>query len=146
MYLYSLAKSSSPSIVRAPQLTMPFGKIRMVFIALGFKVPFSPSENLCLSPTTPRRSASVPAGAFQTPRVLSIRAHNPAIAPEAPMFFLRPFSSIVICGKNSALKSLTRPTRSAFTPVDAICASVHESGGSMRRKARRFLQRMLAVG
>ena len=33
----------------------------------------------------------------------------------------------------------------AFTPVEAICASVHESGGSINKNARRFLQRTLAV-
>jgi hypothetical protein len=33
----------------------------------------------------PRKSASGPAGAFQTPRDTSMRANNPAIAPDGPI-------------------------------------------------------------
>ena len=83
-YLFSLPKASSPSMVRAPQTTMPAGKTRIVLTALGFITPFSGSENLRLTPTTPRMSASAPAGAFQTPRVASIRAITPATAPVGP--------------------------------------------------------------
>ena len=40
----------------------------------------------------PRRSASMPAGAFQTPRVASVRAISPAMAPLAPIVRFRPGS------------------------------------------------------
>src|SRR6266566_928491 len=54
MYLYSLAKLSSPSLVRAPQGTIPLGKIRIALIASGMRTPFSGSVMLYSRPTMPR--------------------------------------------------------------------------------------------
>ena len=93
MYFHSLPKSSSPSIVRAPQLTMPVaGTCAAQLMPRGLSTPFSPSEKTSSSPAMPRRSASVPAGAFQTPRVPSMRAIRPAIAPLAPTALRSPLS------------------------------------------------------
>lgn len=62
-------------------------------MANGFKAPFSGSVSVTSKAVTFRSVASVPAGAFQTPRSLSVRAHTPAIVPLAPMDFRRKSSN-----------------------------------------------------
>ena len=49
------------------------GKVRSALMPIWFRPPFSASFSLVVS-WAPRRSASVPAGAFQTPRDESMRA------------------------------------------------------------------------
>ena len=57
----------------------------MALTACGLMRPFSASDIGTSTPSTPRRSASSPAGAFQTPRLPSMRAMIPAIVPLGSM-------------------------------------------------------------
>jgi hypothetical protein len=57
------------------------GKVRNTLIPNGFSSPVSWSVNGTVNVRTPASMASVPAGAFQTPRSLSVRAVIPATAP-----------------------------------------------------------------
>jgi phage tail sheath protein FI len=55
-------------------------------------VVFEPNEfNTTDKPSIPAMDASVPAGAFQTPRLLSVRAKTPAIAPHEAKVSTCPF-------------------------------------------------------
>src|ERR1041384_3508879 len=54
----------------------------MQFTPIGFSVSWSWSLTWAATPTAPSTDASVPAGAFHTPRVLSVRANSPAIMPD----------------------------------------------------------------
>ncbi len=68
--------------VRAPQTTRPAaGIVRRQLMPSGFSSPFSSSVSGTLSCGTPTSVASRPAGAFQTPRLVSVRAMMPATAP-----------------------------------------------------------------
>ena len=98
MYFHSEPASSEPSRVRAPQLTNPAGKVRAQFTASLLSTPFSRSVSVVARPTMPRRSASVPAGAFHTPRAPSMRAISPAIAPLEPIVRTIPRSLSWILG------------------------------------------------
>src|SRR6266851_9257256 len=81
-YLYS--GSERVAKVRAPQITIPEeGKNRIAFTPMGFSVSCSASVRTLTNPTAPLRFASVPAGAFQTPRRASIRAYVPVTYPDA---------------------------------------------------------------
>jgi len=48
--------------------------VRRQLMASGFSWPFSWSLMVTVKPTAPLVLASMPAGAFQTPRELSVRA------------------------------------------------------------------------
>src|SRR5450631_4212293 len=73
----------SDDTVRAPNETTPAaGNRRITSTPSGFRVPCSTSLSSTASPTTPFRLASTPAGAFQTPRVASMRAYSPARYPD----------------------------------------------------------------
>ena len=75
MYLYSLASSLEPRKVRAPQATIPnVGSDRMQLTPSGLRTPFCSSVSLYSMSIAPAIEASVPAGVFQTPRVVSVRA------------------------------------------------------------------------
>ena len=75
MYFHSDASWSAPTSVRAPQTTVPkTGNVRRQLSPSGFSAPFSASVSVYASPREPRTTASVPAGAFQTPRSVSVRA------------------------------------------------------------------------
>src|SRR5437016_1206767 len=81
-YFHSDANSSAPSSVLAPHTTVPnMGNERRQLMPRGFSNPFSVSVSWYPSAVTPFNVASVPAGAFQTPRVASLRANRPATAP-----------------------------------------------------------------
>ncbi len=56
----------------------------------GLISPFSSSVRTTLRPTTPLSPASVPAGAFHTPRLASVRAYTPATAPLATKVSVAP--------------------------------------------------------
>ena len=64
----------------------------MQFIPIGFGRPYSSSVRLTANLEMPRRLASRPAGAFQTPRCTSVRAKTPptaaasATGPSCPSF------------------------------------------------------------
>ncbi len=91
MYFHSLPESSSPSMVRAPQLTtLPLGSTRMQLTPSLLSTPFWASVSTTLRPLTVLIPASTPAGAFQTPRLASVRAIRPAIAPPAPITRVSP--------------------------------------------------------
>ena len=80
---YRYSGSACVATVRAPQMTMPeAGKTRMTFTPIGLRVSCSASVISLVNPTAPPMFASVPAGAFQTPRLASIRAYIPATYPD----------------------------------------------------------------
>ena len=90
-YLYSSANALAPRRVRAPQTTLPStGKVRRQLTPIGFSSPFSSSVSLTFSPWMPLIAASSPAGAFHTPRLLSVRAMMPATAPQGTKGSVRP--------------------------------------------------------
>src|SRR4051794_17329910 len=69
--------------VRAPNATTPaVGKLRKALTPIGLRTPWSTSLSSAVSPETPFRVASTPAGAFHTPRAASIRAYRPATYPD----------------------------------------------------------------
>ena len=69
-YLYSLANASAPSIVRAPQLTMPSGNNAHGVDADRVDLPVLGIGHVEVDAgDAAQMSASVPAGAFHTPRV-----------------------------------------------------------------------------
>src|ERR1035438_10354851 len=75
--------SGAEELVRAPKETTPApAKRRITLTPLGFRLPCCTSLSSTASPTTPFRLASVPAGAFQTPRDPSMRAYKPAMRSE----------------------------------------------------------------
>src|SRR4051812_35143970 len=77
-YLYS----GSAATVRAPHDTIPeVANRRMQLTLIWFSVPCWMSLRSVARPTTPLSEASVPAGAFQTPRFESVRAKRPAMYP-----------------------------------------------------------------
>ena len=74
----------APAIVREPQTTGPItGKLRSTLTPTWLRIPFWSSVSLYSSPVTPASPASMPAGAFQTPRVTSVVAKMPAMMPAA---------------------------------------------------------------
>ncbi len=82
-YFHSEASRSAPARVRAPQTTWPApGEARRQLTPSGLSRPISRSVSGIASAATPPSVASSPAGAFHTPRVASVRAITPAIAPD----------------------------------------------------------------
>ena len=78
-YFHSEPRSLSPSSVREPQTTLPYtGSVRRQLTALGLSAPFCASLMGTLNSSAPLSTASVPAGAFHTPRAPSVRAMTPA--------------------------------------------------------------------
>src|ERR1035441_6227629 len=72
-YFHSVAEG----MVRAPNETTPApAKVRITFMPIGFTFQCCTSLSSTARPTTPFRLASVPAGAFQTPRDPSMRAYR----------------------------------------------------------------------
>ena len=81
--------------MRAPHTTGPTaGIVRSALTASGLSVPLSPSSTCAVKPVMPVIVAAVPAGAFQTPRLLSVAAHTPATAPHGPALKLAPVLSV----------------------------------------------------
>jgi hypothetical protein len=75
MYFHCDSSLSGPAMVRAPQQTLPYtGKLRRQLIASGFSTPFSGSVSARVSEGTLPNTVAVPAGAFHTPRALSVWA------------------------------------------------------------------------
>lgn len=66
------------------------GKVRMQFTALTLRIPSSLSVSFVVGLTTPMTFASVPAGAFQTPRVASVLGYEPAMKPHGGKSVMRP--------------------------------------------------------
>src|SRR6266545_634634 len=87
MYFHSDARRSLPCSVRDPHTTRPAaGRVRRQLTPSGFSCPISLSVNGTLNPGAPTIVTSWPAGDFQTPRFVSVRAKTPAIAPEGAKF------------------------------------------------------------
>src|SRR4029434_1542164 len=83
MYFHSEPTWLLPRRVRAPQSTVPYtGKVRMQLVAEILRSPFSVSVSTLFTPATPDSDASMPAGAFHTPRSESVRACTPATKPD----------------------------------------------------------------
>jgi len=61
--------------------------------ASGLSVPLSPSLMSAVKSLMPVIDAAVPAGAFHTPRLLSVDAHTPATAPQGPTVMVAPVLS-----------------------------------------------------
>ena len=81
-YLYSSAAASAPRSVRAPHTTRPnTAKLRRQLTPCWLSRPHCRSVSPTVSPAVPLSDASVPAGAFHTPRVVSVRASTPATIP-----------------------------------------------------------------
>ena len=69
--------------MRAPHTTGPMiGKVRRQLSPSGLSSPLSSSVISSAGDVPPGSPALVPAGAFQTPRELSVAAHTPATAPQ----------------------------------------------------------------
>ena len=64
--------------------------VRRQLIPRAFSRSLSRAEMLTVNPVTPSSTASGPAGAFQTPRVASVRAITPAAAPEGAYAWIVP--------------------------------------------------------
>src|SRR6185369_7077741 len=80
---YRYSGSDLVANVRVPQITNPdAGNDRITLTPMGFRKSCCESVVSANSPTAPATLASVPAGAFQTPRLASIRAYIPATKPE----------------------------------------------------------------
>ena len=128
MYLYSSAAASAPRSVRAPHTTVPkTGSVRRQLMPSGLSRPFSASVVFSCRPATPSSPASVPAGAFQTPRCASVRAITPAIMPLAGNVSIWPSSigsACLIRGKNTAPLRAASPFR--FMPATPVCALLTE--------------------
>ena len=70
-------------MVRAPHTTGPMtGKFRRQLSPSGLSSPLSSSVISTAGDIPPGSEALVPAGAFQTPRELSVLAQTPATAPQ----------------------------------------------------------------
>ena len=63
--------------------------------AIGLSIPLSPSSTWAVKSVMPLIVAAVPAGAFQTPRLLSVAAQTPATAPHGPALKLAPVLSVI---------------------------------------------------
>ena len=105
MYLNSDESESSPFSVRDPQTTMPAaGKLRSTLMPCGLSWPERLSSTggapIGLArPVIAVMPASRPAGAFQMPREVSMRAITPATAPQGGMLSARdpPGTASVTC-------------------------------------------------
>ncbi len=142
MYFHSDARRSSPLSVREPQTTRPAAGIaRRQLIPSGFSSPFSASVRGTLSSGTPIRVASKPAGAFHTPRCVSVRAKIPATAPQgtnSSIWLSRNGLGCLSRGKKRAAFLLFVPMLP--TPLFALSLLLHPFGGSTRSIARRSSQ------
>ena len=132
------------------------GKERRQFTPSGFRRPFSKSDMFSGarvgSPATTPRSvaplseASIPAGAFQTPRWASVRANTPATAPQGTnvlTVLLSRGSGWRSLGKNRAAFLATSPTSGklgSFTPWTAWSTVFQTRNGSTISTARRSTQ------
>src|SRR5439155_7246337 len=100
-----------------------------------------PGRSLIESPSTPCNPASVPAGAFQTPRAASVRANVPATAPQGANA-----CRLLSCsgsGISSRGKYTAAWDRVAVMPSDDTLGTgdaVHVAGASTSNIARRDLQ------
>jgi hypothetical protein len=60
------------------------GRVRRQLTPSGFSVPLAASSTCTARSVIPVIPAAVPAGAFHTPRLLSVLAQTPATAPHGP--------------------------------------------------------------
>src|SRR6266852_5617746 len=120
------------------------GKLRKQLIPSGLSTPFSGSVSLYSNFCTLVSVASVPAGAFHTPRVPSIREYSPAIVPLGGVARSRnPFrgSGMSILGKYRAAffdRRVAFPFR--YVIIVSTLSRFPAWGTSNRKNARRFVQ------
>src|SRR5205809_1241107 len=98
-------------------------------------------------PCTPAIPASVPGGAFQTPRVASVRAYTPAMTPHGAR--VRNFILLSGSDKRRRGKYAAAFSSCTFKPDDfqsvAVSTSLTSGDASIKRKARRVLQYVTAA-
>jgi DNA-binding NtrC family response regulator len=90
-------KKISDKAVKELQKLPWTGNVRRQLIPNGFRSPFSASVMSSCNPATPLSEASSPAGAFQTPRWLSVLAITPAITPQGTKVSICPPSCESAC-------------------------------------------------
>ena len=133
MYFHSDASASCPWRVRVPHTTGPTtGLVIRQLMPSGLSCPFSASVSGTLRSAAPEIVAAKPAGAFHTPRSVSVRAMTPATAPLAANTasrFSRSGSRSTSRGKNNAAFLLIVPT--AARPAIACAGVVQVLGASM---------------
>src|SRR6516162_2776322 len=147
-YFHWLASASAPTSVRAPHSTEPYtGNVLKQFSPSGFRTPFSASVILYTRLWTPDSVASVPAGAFHTPRVPSILAYSPATTPHGAK--VRSWKLFRGSGRRSRGKNAA-PFGSWTASVLVFQSTAAEmvltfGGASSRRNARRLSHRVIAA-
>src|SRR2546429_144868 len=128
---------SEPASVRAPHTTRPApGKLRSTLMPNGFSAPETASPVGYATPVAPATPAASPAGAFHTPRSLSVRAITPATAPDGG----RPVgceSGVISRGQYSAPCA---PSAANGPAVVTALAEVTPESGSTSRNAFWVLQ------
>ncbi|CAM5615253.1 hypothetical protein RLIN73S_03768 [Rhodanobacter lindaniclasticus] len=154
-YLYSSASRSAPRSVREPHATGPTsGKLRRQFTPSGLSMPFSASLSGTAKPCTPFSAASMPAGAFHTPRWVSVRAITPATMPQGTKVSSWPWrfgSDSITRGKYSAALRAATPLRPSAVSAALLALVMLPAldqvapGGSTMSNARRSTQKAIAV-
>ncbi len=111
-------------------------------------MPFSASLSVAASPCTPFNAASMPAGAFHTPRCVSVRAITPATMPQGTKVSSWPWrfgSDSITRGKYSAALRAASPlspsaVNAALLDWVIVPAPDHSAGASTISSARRSTQ------
>src|SRR5579863_1545612 len=148
MYFHWLSAASEPSKVRAPHTTEPVtGKVRRQLSPSGLSSPFWSSVIRTAGYIPPGSEALVPAGAFQTPRELSVVAQAPATAPHEEYVPESPVSGSVAVTRGKYIAALAAGwpvTGGGAMPFFARSTVPHVEGGSTRSIARRLTHRSTA--
>src|SRR4051794_27785919 len=131
-------------------MTVPAASnVRSAFAPRRLSVALSDSLTRYASPSTPVTPASSPAAAFQTPRVASVRANTPAIAPDGANVsgrFVNGFVARTGGRKKAAccasgLEGGSAAVSAASPLLAAVAGGVNDaSGGATMRDARRERQ------
>src|SRR5512143_2705441 len=147
-YFHSEPRSLCPCSVREPHTTLPYtGSVRRQLIASGLSWPFSASLIVIARPVAPLSDASLPAGAFHTPRVASVRANTPATKPHGGKSASAPCcngSGARTHGKKIAEFGASEPVSCGDAPAFSD-ATVAVGSASAIRNARRSRQRVCSA-
>ena len=109
----------------------------------GFNCPFSASVKRTLSAGTPLSEASRPAGAFHTPRWVSVRENTPATTPHGAKLSIWPFGAAdpasAGAGKNRRIPAASplsakpsMPASHSSLSLQALGA-IHDQHGALSR-------------
>ena len=116
------------------------GKLRRQLTPSGLSWPLSLSTRFSDRLVMPVSDASVPAGAFQTPREASVAAMTPAMVPQGGTVISSPFcdgSAIWTFGKYTAAFAAVVPvTGGSVIPATALATLVQAAGALTSRIAR----------